>query len=232
MRKTLFALLGVFFGALLLVGVTFSSSREDRADYVFVNATEPKTLDPQKMTGQPEGRIADALFEGLTFRENETLQPIPGQAERWESTPDGKTWTFHLRDGIRWSNGDPVTARDFVYAWVRLQEPAIASEYAYLMHFVKHAEAYNTYGAQVAALRGDPEADKPEAKQGILAGLDALVASKPAGLPASAWQSFLDERSVRDATTGTHDPTLLAAFSRDQGTFLPEEGRALAAALR
>src|SRR5262245_35282758 len=179
MRKTLFALLGVFFGALLLVGVTFSSAKEDRADYVFVNGTEPKTLDPQKMTGQPEGRIADALWEGLTFRENDTLRPVAGQAESWEATPDGKRWTFRLREGVRWTNGEPVTARDFVYAWVRLQEPKIASEYASLMHFIRHAEAYNTYGGHVAALRGDPDAEKTPRKKGIISLLDELRSKHP-----------------------------------------------------
>src|SRR5947208_2497206 len=142
MYRNLLGILAVFGIALALVGITFSSTAEERADYVFVNASEPKTLDPQKMTGQLEGRIADAIFEGLTFHDNKTLKPVPGQAESWETTPDGKRWTFRIRKEARWSNGNPVTAHDFVYSWVRLQEPEIASEYAYLMHIVRHAEAY------------------------------------------------------------------------------------------
>ena len=84
MYRTLAGLVVAFAVALALVGLTFSSSAEGRADYVFVNGTEPKTLDPQKMTGQPEGRIADAIFEGLTFRDNATLRPVPGCAASWE----------------------------------------------------------------------------------------------------------------------------------------------------
>src|SRR5262245_39232296 len=156
MYRTLLGILLALAGALIVVGLTFSSAAEDRADFAFVNGTEPKTLDPQKMTGQPEGRIAYALFEGLTFYHPRTMKPTPGCAESWEATPDGKRWTFKIRQGMRWTNGDPVTAHDFVYAWVRLQEPSVASEYAYLMHILRHAEAYNTYGSHVTMLRGDP----------------------------------------------------------------------------
>src|SRR5262245_19641893 len=233
MLKNLLVLLAVVAAGLLIAGLTFATAKwEDRADYVFVNASEPKTLDPQKMTGQLEGRIADALFEGLTFHDNRTLRPVPGQAGRWDVSPDGKRWTFHLRPGIRWTNGEPVTARDFVYAWVRLQEPAIASEYAYLMHFVRHAEAYNTYESQVTALRGDPTAKEPEAKEGIVLGLEALVAAHPDGLPVAKWVEFVDGRSLRDNVTRTKDEALLAAFAREKGTFTPDEGRALVASVR
>jgi oligopeptide transport system substrate-binding protein len=232
MYRNLLGLLAVFAGAIVLVGLTFSATAETRADYVFVNASEPKTLDPQKMTGQPEGRIADALFEGLTFRDNDTLDPVPGQSESWTTSEDGKTWKFRMRPGIRWSNGDPVTAHDFVYSWVRLQEPKIASEYAYLMHFVRHAEAYNTYGAHVKALRGDPDGDSSEARQGIVGGFEALLARHPGGVPVKEWVAFLDARAVRDAITRTRDAPLLAALARDAGTFTPEEGSAVLASLR
>src|SRR5262245_56405366 len=117
MFRTLLGLALVFAVALALVGLTFSSTADRRADYVFVNGTEPKSLDPQIMTGQPEGRIADAIFEGLTFRDTATLKPVPGMAQRWDVSPDGRRWTFHMRPGVKWSNGDPVTAHDFVWAW-------------------------------------------------------------------------------------------------------------------
>jgi oligopeptide transport system substrate-binding protein len=232
MYRTLFGIVLVFAVAGLLVGLTFSTVREKRADYVFVNGTEPKTLDPQKMTGQPEQRLADALFEGLTYHDNDTLKPVPGSAESWDTSPDGLRWTFHMRKAARWSNGDRVTAHDFVYAWKRLQEPAIGSEYAQLMHMVRHAEAYNTYGGQLRLLRGDPDAEDADAKEGILRGLDALVAAHPEGLPAKDWQEFVGKRTVSDAVANVQDPTILEALGRQAGTFTPEEGRALAEAFR
>ncbi len=232
MYRTLLGILGALLVAVLLVGFTFSGQREERADFVFVNGTEPKSLDPQKFTGQPEGRIGDALFEGLTYRDAKTQRPLPGVASRWEVSPDGRRWTFHLRPEARWSNGEPVTAQDFVHAWVRLQAPATGAEYAYLMHVVRHAEAFNTYGAHVEALRGDPGAEEPEARQGLIGGAAALVAAHPTGLPAAAWQGFVDERGLRDAVTRTGDPVLLDALAREQGAFTPEEGASLVASLR
>ena len=166
MYRNLIGLVAVFAAALLLVGVTFSSVKEDRADFVFVNGSEPKTLDPQKMTGVLEGRIADGLFEGLTYRNNESHLPEKGSAISWDVSPDGRRYVFHMRPEAQWTDGTPVTANDFVFAWKRLQEPEIASEYAYLLHGVRHAEAYNTFGAQALALRGDPKALKDDARQG------------------------------------------------------------------
>jgi len=224
MYRTLVGLVVAFAVALALVGLTFSSSAEGRADYVFVNGTEPKTLDPQKMTGQPEGRVADAIFEGLTFRDNETLRPVPGSAVSWETSPDGLRWAFKLRPEAVWSNGERVTAADFVYAWKRLLAPATASEYAYLLHFVRHAEAFNTFGAQAEAL-GGPE--------GAVARLRARVADAGAGagLTAVRWQAFVKEVGLSDLLTGTADPVLLAAFARTGGAFTAAEAVALADAV-
>jgi oligopeptide transport system substrate-binding protein len=233
--RTLFALLAVFAAAILLVGATFSSVREDRAEYVFVNGTEPQTLDPQKMKGVPEGRVADALFEGLTYRDEATLEPKAGSALRWEATPDGKRYTFHLRPEARWTDGEPVTAHDFAYAWKRLQEPAIASEYAYMLHVVRHAEAYNTYGAQIADLRGDPSAKDSDAatqarkRKGILAGLRELATG--GRLPAERWQAFLQDWKVRDVVLKPSDRRILDAFDRRTGEFGEEEASGLLEAL-
>jgi len=69
---------------------------------------------------------------------------IPGMAESWTETPDGLTYTFHLRPGIKWSNGDPVTAYDFLNSWERVLNPLTASEYAYQLYYLVNAEAYGT----------------------------------------------------------------------------------------
>ncbi|MSR62472.1 MAG: peptide ABC transporter substrate-binding protein [Planctomycetes bacterium] len=116
-------------------------ARLERADFVFNNGAEVTSLDPAAISGQAEGRVADALFEGLTVKHPQTLEALPGVAEAWELAPDGLTWTFHLR-AARWSNGEPLTAEDFLYSWRRLLEPATAAPYAALLHCVRGAEAY------------------------------------------------------------------------------------------
>ncbi len=116
--------------------------RESRAELVILNGAEPETLDPHLMTGQLEQRIAYALFEGLVcYDEKADLQP--GVAERWEISEEGKTYMFHLRANALWSNGDPVTAEDFVESWRRSLAPATAAEYAYQLHYIKNARVFN-----------------------------------------------------------------------------------------
>ena len=105
--------------------------------------TEPHTLDPHLATGHNEHRIMTSLFEGLTNLNQTTLDVEPGMAESWEVSEDGLTYTFHLRNDARWSNGDLVTAHDFVYGWKRHLTPLLASQYSYMLWIVKNAEAYN-----------------------------------------------------------------------------------------
>lgn len=114
------------------------------ADLTLINGAEVQSLDPAQVTGIPEGRVVRALFEGLTIKDPATLEPLPGAAERWEISPDGHEYRFWLRPEGRWSNGDPVLAADFVFAWRRLLEPATAAEYAYQLWCLKGAEAYAT----------------------------------------------------------------------------------------
>jgi oligopeptide transport system substrate-binding protein len=108
------------------------------------NGAEPSDLDPQTNTAYSDLNILTALFEGLTSMDEATSRPVPGVAERWESSADGLVWTFHLRADARWSNGDPVTAGDFVYAFHRILAPGLASEYSYILYPIKNAEAFNT----------------------------------------------------------------------------------------
>ena len=90
---------------------------------------DPRTLDPSLITDVVGQRVYDDLFEGLVVLSEEG-HTVPGVALNWETSADGKTWTFHLRSDARWSNGQPVTADDFIYAWRRQVDPATASEYA------------------------------------------------------------------------------------------------------
>ncbi|CAK1723509.1 oligopeptide ABC transporter periplasmic binding protein [Vibrio crassostreae] len=103
------------------------------------NGTEVATIDPHKSQGVPESHVIRDLLEGLVNQDGEG-NTIPGVAESWETT-DNKTFTFHLRKDAKWSNGDPVTAQDFVYSWQRAVDPATASPYAWYMEYTKMANA-------------------------------------------------------------------------------------------
>ncbi|NBX67888.1 MAG: peptide ABC transporter substrate-binding protein [Proteobacteria bacterium] len=107
------------------------------------NGGEPKDLDPHTVTGVPEFHIIMNIFEGLVSKDPKNLEPIPGVAEKWKVSKDGKTYTFFLRKNAKWSQGDPVTASDFIYSWIRLLKPETASEYAYQGFYIKNGKAFN-----------------------------------------------------------------------------------------
>lgn len=114
----------------------------DRADLVFINGAEPELLDPAIVTAQATGRVMYAVYEGLVaFDARGVAQP--GVAERWDISPDGLRYTFHLRSNATWSNGDPVTADDFLYSWKRILLPETAAEYAYQLYYVRGAKEFN-----------------------------------------------------------------------------------------
>lgn len=115
----------------------------------YVSGSEPETLDPQIPSLQNEARIAMALFEGLAEYDPKTTAPIPALAERWEVNKDWSEVTFHLRRTGRFSNGDPITAHDFVYTIRRGLEPATASRVASLAYPIKYAQALNEGGVFV-----------------------------------------------------------------------------------
>lgn len=126
----------------LLAGCT-GEKPSDGQIILLGNGTEPEGLDPHIVTGIPEHHILLCLFEGLVRMDPKDLSITPGVAERWEESEDGRTYTFHLRDDAKWSNGDPVTAQDFLYAWERILTPALASEYAYMLYPMVNAQAFN-----------------------------------------------------------------------------------------
>jgi len=105
------------------------------------NGAEPNTLDPVQSSAQWEDAIIGDLLVGLTT-DDVNGDTIPGMAERWETSADGLTWTFFLREAL-WSDGVPVTADDFVFGWRRLLDPKTAASYAYFIHVFKNAEAVN-----------------------------------------------------------------------------------------
>ncbi|WP_413453996.1 oligopeptide ABC transporter substrate-binding protein OppA [Erwinia persicina] len=97
------------------------------------NGAELQSLDPHKIEGVPESNVNRDLLEGLVISDTKG-HPIPGVAESWDNK-DGKVWTFHLRKDAKWSNGEPVTAQDFVYSWQRLSDPKTASPYASYLQY-------------------------------------------------------------------------------------------------
>ena len=107
------------------------------------NGDEPQDIDPHVVTGVPEHHIIIALVEGLVNKDPVDLSPEPGVAKSWEISADGKTYVFHLRDDAKWSNGEPVTALDFIYSWKRALMPALGNQYAYMLYPVKGAEQFH-----------------------------------------------------------------------------------------
>lgn len=106
------------------------------------NGAEPRNLDPQVVNAYTDYNILIALFEGLTVFDEATSLPVPGVAESWDVSTDGLVYTFHLRPDAKWSNGDPVTADDFVFSFERILSPELASEYAYMLSPIRGAEDY------------------------------------------------------------------------------------------
>ena len=120
-----------------------STTPPQRNIFRYVTGDEPETLDPAMGNGQPEARIYLGLFEGLVEYNPKTLAPEPALAERWHINNDSSEFTFHLRNTARWSNGDPIDANDFVYTFRRNLSKETASRNAYLMSYLKYAQAYN-----------------------------------------------------------------------------------------
>jgi oligopeptide transport system substrate-binding protein len=140
-KLTLLRVLG-----LLLLGVASACSNnadlDDKARTLHIrNTGEIETLDPQLASGVAENRIISELLMGL-MTEDARGNPIPGMAQQWTTSNDGLVWTFTLRDAT-WSDGVPVTAHDFVYAWQRILTAQSESEYVSILYFLKNAKDIN-----------------------------------------------------------------------------------------
>ncbi len=165
----------------------------------FGNGAEPKDLDPHTVTGVTENNIISALFEGLTSPNPKTLAPEPGVAESWTISDDGKTYIFKLRKNALWSNGDPVTADDFVWSWQRMLSPGMASEYAYQLFTVKNAKPFN-------------QGDISDFSQVGVRALDAKTLQVELENPTPYFLSLLTHYS----TFAVHPPTILKHGAMDE----------------
>ena len=144
---------------LLVAAMVWSGAagqHEAPADFVFINRGDINTLDPKSMSWLQDIRLAYAIWEGLYTLDTKNelvMGAIPGASEAAEISPDGTVYTFKIRENARWCNGDPLLAKDFVFAWRRsLEEPG---EYTYLLHYIKGATEYeNAYLAVTEAKVG------------------------------------------------------------------------------
>ncbi|MDT5270775.1 MAG: oligopeptide transport system substrate-binding protein [Acidobacteriota bacterium] len=140
--------------ATLLLGSCFREEKGERFyGKAVVPATQefrwsdgglPKVFDPARAAAPPDTDAVRALYEGLTDYEPGTLRPSPAVASRWEPAEGGRRWTFHLRDGARWTNGDPVTAQDFVRSWQRTLRLGERAPHASLLSNIEGAESLTT----------------------------------------------------------------------------------------
>jgi len=127
----------------------------------YISGSEPESLDPHISTGQPEARIYLALYDGLTEIHPQDSSAIPSMAESWDSSNQNTEFLFHLRANLRWSDGQPITASDFVWSLRRALAPALAARAAYMAYDIEYAQAYNEGGvfvrdAKTGTLLPDP----------------------------------------------------------------------------
>jgi ABC-type oligopeptide transport system substrate-binding subunit len=142
--------LGIF-AALILAGVVGAPPAVAQTVLRIANLGEPESLDPHKTVSTKEGHILRNLFEGLTVRDPKG-NVVPGAAESWSVSEDGVTYRFKLRANAKWSNGDPVTANDFVFSLRRLEDPKSNVKYAEELYPIKNAEEVNSGKLDVTAL--------------------------------------------------------------------------------
>ncbi|WP_289142427.1 peptide ABC transporter substrate-binding protein [uncultured Brevibacillus sp.] len=164
------------------------------------NIKEPTSLDPPIGFDEPSYNILNNLMEGLTrLDENQKIQPAA--ASEWKVSVDGKTYTFTLRDS-KWSNGDPVTAHDFEYAWKRMLDPALASPASFLAYIIEGAEAYNSGKGKVEDVKVKALDDKTlEVVLAQPASWTLLLASNPAFFPVHKATGEKDPKWAAEAAT-------------------------------
>ncbi len=187
---------------LTAIALPLSAERE-RADFTYVNPSGIHTLDPARMSWLQDFRVALNLWEGLATWDPKTLDPISGAATLPPAvSADGLTYTFHIRPEARWSNGDSVTAGDFVRGWRRAMEPGTAADYRFF--FTEHIAG----AADYVAWRNE--------------GIAAIAAADPANREKvfDAHVAQLDERFARVGLHENGDRSLIVQLSRPCPYFL------------
>jgi oligopeptide transport system substrate-binding protein len=153
---------------------------------------EPPSLDPGLATDTTSSNVILAIMDPL-LRLDENNEPVPALAESWDVSPDGKTVTYHLRQDGKWTNGDPVTASDFVYSWKRTLSPELAADYAYQLYGIVGAAEYNACTKKCDALADKVGVEAPDDYTLVV----HLTSAQPWFIQQSAHHSFL---AVHQAT--------------------------------
>lgn len=165
---------------------------------LIANGDEIADVDPHLITGMPEYHVLTALFEGLASKDPQTLAPVPGVAESWDVSADGLTYVFHLRSNAKWSNGDDLTAGDFVASWHRALMPALGNQYASSLFVIENAQAFF-------------EGKTPFDKVGVKA-LDSKTLWVKLASPTPYFLQLLDHHS----TYPVHTPTIAKFGALDE----------------
>jgi oligopeptide transport system substrate-binding protein len=201
----------------MVTAVVSLEDRQPRADFVLVHSTDLFTLDPQRMSYQHDLRMSKALFEPLA-----TVGPDggiePAAAESWSVSDDGRVWTFRLRDGLRFSNGDPVTSADFVAAWRRGLMPDVGGAYSSFFWVIRGAQAMARWRSDVLTLRADPAARDEILAEGHLTGdeADAILAESGE----ATWDRTLRRFAEMVGVTTPDDHTIVIELERPLPYFL------------
>ena len=136
----------VLLAAICLGGPGLAAQSDTLAADTMVVAYPPQqfSLDPLHTFSTTEAQLFTAVYEGLVAYDPITLNPVAGQAERWEISRDRTTYTFHLRADARFSNGDPLRAEDFRASWLRILDPGAAAEYSFLFDVIEGVAEYRS----------------------------------------------------------------------------------------
>lgn len=139
---------------------TVQSGTRERILYRSLSG-DPSEVDPHVISTLPEINVASALFEGLVDEDPVDLHPVPGVAQSWNVDSSGRVYTFHLRADARWSNGESVTAGDFIQSFQRILTRSLGADYATMLYVLSNAEAYHKGSladfSKVGATAPDPQ---------------------------------------------------------------------------
>ena len=160
MKRRIIALLLIAVLAITVFAGCGAKSSKDSITALF--GSEPTTMDPGIMQTLDGDTYAVHLFEGLARVDHGKF--VPGVAKKWDVSKDLKTYTFHLRDNAKWSDGKVVTAKDFEYSWKRNLDPKTASPYAYILYCIQGGQEYNTYSLKEKPTDAEKTTEKADLK--------------------------------------------------------------------
>lgn len=180
-RASLSTVMGLLLTGMLIAALIWligsASPRAERADLRLIENVSIGTLDPAAISQLQDIRVAIQIFEGLTSFNPEGATPRPGCASDWTVDESKTNWEFHLRPDARWSNGDPVTAGDFLFAWRRALEPGTAKDYAFFFELIAGVKEYVQWRqSEIARIAALPPGERTAARDAHLAESDRRFA--------------------------------------------------------